>query len=152
MMDRCDEAKIYLEPRFIATLKEDDFIRRASPDWDASSLNAAQAILEYNVLVLMVLKDEIDLAKSLIGRVKHPLLITHLKRLTIYLEMRSGNIERCRNLVGVDSPHLWNERQHFCTKQQKSSLSLLFLYELEFFNFYFYSTCIFFLRFIWWFW
>lgn len=106
MLDRCDEAKAFLEPKFITNLKDDDFIRRASPEWDASSLNAAQAILEYNYIVLMVLQGEIDLAKVLVGRTKHPLLITHLKRLTIYLEMRAGNIERCRNLVGIDSPHL----------------------------------------------
>lgn len=31
MLDRVDEARHYLEPKFIAELKEDDFIHRGSP-------------------------------------------------------------------------------------------------------------------------
>lgn len=106
MLDRCDEARAYLEPEFITELKEDDFIKRASPDWDASTMVAAQAILEYNLTVLLVLQGEIELARGIIGRTKHAVVITHLKMLTIYMELRSGNIEKCRNLVRIDSPHL----------------------------------------------
>lgn len=31
MLDRVDEARHFLEPKFIAELKEDDFIHRGSP-------------------------------------------------------------------------------------------------------------------------
>lgn len=36
MLDRVDEARHYLEPKFIAELKENDFIHRGSP---GSALN-----------------------------------------------------------------------------------------------------------------
>lgn len=106
MLDRCDEARAYLEPEFITELKEDDFIKRASPDWDASSMEAAQAILEYNLTVLLVLRGDIEHARTIVGRTKHAVIITHLKMLTVYIELRSGNIEKCRSLVRIDSPHL----------------------------------------------
>lgn len=104
MLDRCGEARAYLEPKFIAELKEDDFIQRASPDWNISSLAAAQAILEYNLCVLLVLQDQNDLAKTVLSRCKHPIVITHSKMLTIYLEMQAGNLEKCRQMICIDTP------------------------------------------------
>lgn len=106
MLDRCDEAATYLQPKFISDLKEDDFIKRASPDWEASSLSAAHAIVEYNYIVLLVLKGEVETARSLVGRNQHPLLLTHSKMLSMYLALRTGNIERCRGWIRYDSPHL----------------------------------------------
>lgn len=104
MLNRCDEARAYLEPKFIAELREDDFIQRASPDWNISSLAAAQSILEYNLCVLLVLQDETELAKALLSRCKHPIVLTHLKLLTIFLEMQEGNLEKCRMMIRRDSP------------------------------------------------
>lgn len=106
MLDRSDEAANYLQPQFITDLKEDDFIKRASPDWEASSLSAARAILEYNFIVLLVMQGEVEAARVLVGRNQHPLLLTHSKMLTMYLALRTGNIERCRGWIRYDSPHL----------------------------------------------
>lgn len=106
MLDRSDEAAAYLEPQFISGLKEDDFIKRSSPDWEANSLGAARAIMEYNFIVLLVLKGDVETARVLVGRNQHPLLLTHAKMLTMYLALRTGNIERCRGWVRYDSPHL----------------------------------------------
>lgn len=104
MLNRCNEARAYLEPKFISELKEDDFIQRGSPDWNISSLSAAQSILEYNLCVLLVLQEENELAKALLIRCKHPIVLTHLKLLTIFLEMREGNLEKCRLMIRLDSP------------------------------------------------
>lgn len=107
MLDRCHEARAYLEPKFIAELEEDDFIQRASPDWNISSLTAAQSILEYNLCVLLVLQGENDLAKAMLSRCKHPIVLTHLKMLTIYLEMQAGNLEKCRHMIRIDTPQYY---------------------------------------------
>lgn len=107
MLDRCHEARTYLEPKFIGDLKEDDFIKWASPDWNIGSRSAAQAILEYNLCVLLVLQGESDLAKTLISRCKHPSVINHLKMLTIYIEMQTGNLELCRKMIRIDTPQYY---------------------------------------------
>lgn len=104
MLDRCHEARAYLEPKFISDLKEDDIILWASPDWSISSRSAAQAILEYNLCVLLVLQGEFEFAKALLSRCKHPIVLNHLKMLTIYLEMQSGNLEKCRMMIRIDTP------------------------------------------------
>lgn len=107
MLDRCHEAVAYLDPKFICDLKEDDFIQWASPDWNISSCTAAQAVMEYNLCVLLVLQGQNDLAKSLIGRCKHPIVLNHIKMLTIFLEMQAGNLEKCRLMIRMDSPQFY---------------------------------------------
>lgn len=107
MLDRCHEARAYLEPKFIGDLKEDDFIQWASPDWNIGSRSAAQAVLEYNLCVLLVLQGENELAKALLSRCKHPIVLNHLKMLTIYLEMQTGNLEKCRMMIRVDTPQYY---------------------------------------------
>lgn len=104
MLDRCHEARAYLDPKFIGGLKEDDFIQRAAPDWTINSLSAAQSVMEYNLCVLLVIQGERDLAKSLLSRCIHPVVLTHLKLLTIFLEMSDGNWEKCRKMIRMDSP------------------------------------------------
>lgn len=104
MLNRCSEARAYLEPKFITELKEDDFIHRASPDWNISSLTAAQSILEYNLCVLLVLQGEIEIAKAIINRCTHPIVYTHLKMLKIFIEMMSGNFDTCRHMIRIDTP------------------------------------------------
>lgn len=104
MLDRCHEARAYLEPKFIGDLKEDDFIQWASPDWNISSRSAAQAVLEYNLCVLLVLQGETELAKALLSRCKHPIVMNHLKMLKIYVEMQSGNLDLCRKMITIDTP------------------------------------------------
>lgn len=109
MMDRCNEARAYLEPKFINQLKEDDFIHRSSPDWNISSLGAAQSILEYNLSVVLVLQGETELARAMMNRCKHPIVMTHLKMLKVYMEMQAGNLEACRIMVRMDTPqYYWN--------------------------------------------
>ncbi|XP_031625291.1 CCR4-NOT transcription complex subunit 10 [Contarinia nasturtii] len=107
MLDRCHEARAYLEPKFIGELKEDDFIQWASPDWNINSRNAARAVLEYNLSVLLVLQGENELAIALLKRCKHPIVINHLKMLTIYLEMQVGNLELCRKMIRIDTPQYY---------------------------------------------
>lgn len=104
MLDRCHEARAYLEPKFIGELKEDDFIQWASPDWNINSRSAAQAVLEYNLSVLLVLQGEKELAVALLKRCNHPIVLNHLKALTIYIEMREGNLELCRKMIRIDTP------------------------------------------------
>lgn len=104
MLDRCHEARAYLDPKFIAGLREDDFIPRAAPDWTISSLSAAQSIMEYNLCVLLVIQGERDLAKALMSRCEHPVVLAQMKLLTIFLEMSDGNFEKCRNIIRMDSP------------------------------------------------
>lgn len=107
MLDRCHEARAYLEPKFIGDLKEDDFIQWASPDWNIGSLSAAQAILEYNLCVLLVLQGENELAKALLSRCKHSIIFHHKKMLTVYLEMETGNLEICRKMIRQDTPQYY---------------------------------------------
>lgn len=107
MLDRCHEARAYLEPKFIGDLKEDDFIQWASPDWNIGSLSAAQAILEYNLCVLLALQGENELAKALLSRCKHSIILHHKKMLTVYLEMETGNLEMCRKMIRHDSPQYY---------------------------------------------
>lgn len=107
MLDRCNEARAHLEPKFIADLKEDDFIQWASPDWNISSRSAAQAILEYNLCVLLVLQGENELARALLSRCKHPIVMNHLKMLKIFIEMQTGNIENCRMMIRIDTPQYY---------------------------------------------
>lgn len=107
MLDRCNEARAYLEPKFIGDLKEDDFLKWASPDWNISSRSAAQAVLEYNLCVLHVLQGEIETAKILLNRCKHPIVLNHLKLLTFYLEMQAGNLDRCRMMIRIDTPQYY---------------------------------------------
>lgn len=104
MLNRCGEARAYLEPRFITELKEDDFIHRGSPDWNINSLNAAQSILEYNLCVLLVLQGETEVAKAIINRCTHPIVFTHLKMLKIFMELKAGNFETCRFMIRIDTP------------------------------------------------
>lgn len=106
MLDRCKEARSYLEPKFISELKE-DFIQWASPDWNINSRSAAQAVLEYNLCVLLVLQGENELAKTHLRRCKHPNVLNHLKMLTIYLEMQTGNLENCRAMIRMDTPQYY---------------------------------------------
>lgn len=103
MLNRCNEARTYLEPKFISELKE-DFIQWASPDWTINSRSAAQAVLEYNLCVLLVLQGENELARKHLRRCKHPVVLNHLKMLTIYIEMQTGNLENCRAMIRMDTP------------------------------------------------
>lgn len=104
MLNRCTEARTYLEPKFITELKEEDFIHRGSPDWNINSLSAAQSILEYNLCVLLVLQGEIDIAKAIINRCTHPIVFKHLKMLKIFMEMKAGNLDTCRCFIRMDTP------------------------------------------------
>lgn len=104
MLNRCTEARTYLEPKFISELKEENFIQWASPDWNISSCSAAQAVLEYNLCVLLVLQGENDLARKHLRQCKHPIVLNQLKMLTIYLEMQTGNLENCRTMIRMDTP------------------------------------------------
>ncbi|XP_037027888.1 CCR4-NOT transcription complex subunit 10 [Bradysia coprophila] len=104
MLDRITEARTYLEPKFIAELKEDDFIHRGSPDWNINTKDAAQSILKYNLAVTLVLQGEIELAKSMMSTCKHPIVYGHLKMLKMYMELQSGNVENCRKMVKIDTP------------------------------------------------
>lgn len=104
MLDRVSEARPHLEPKFIASLKEDDFIHRTSPDWKINSLHAAQSVLRYNLCVLLVMTGEVDAAKTMLPTCRHPFVFTHLKMLKMFIEMQAGNIENCRIMVRIDTP------------------------------------------------
>lgn len=125
MLDRITEARTFLEPKFIAELKEDDFIHRGSPgkiftdfhhdhtlmideflvtDWNINTKEAAQSILKYNLAVTLVLQGEIELAKSMMSTCKHPIVYSHLKMLKMYMELQGGNVENCRKTVRMDTP------------------------------------------------
>lgn len=104
MLDRLHEAQAYLELKFIAELKEDDFIHRGSPDWSINSLEGAQSILKYNLAVVLTMAGEYDLARTMIMTCKHPIVFTKLKMLKMYIEMKTGNFDNCRLMVRVDTP------------------------------------------------
>lgn len=123
MLDRIAEARTFLDPKFIAELKEDDFIHRGSPgncnadackgflfdtrilaDWKINKLEAAQSIIRYNLAVTLVLQGERDLASNMMGLCKHPIVFTHLKLLNMYIELQAGNVENCRIMIGMDTP------------------------------------------------
>lgn len=127
MLDRISEARTFLEPKFIAELKEDDFIHRGSPgktysnyhlmnfkmkcstlmnntDWNINTKEAAQSILKYNLAVTLVLQGEIELAKSMMSTCKHPIVYNNLKMLKMYMELQAGNLENCRIMVRMDTP------------------------------------------------
>lgn len=104
MMDRITEALHYLEPKFITDLSGDDFETRGSPGWNINSLDAAQAILTYNLAVTLIMKGEFDAAKSVATACKHPIVYTHLKMLKMYIELQAGNTENCRLMIKIDTP------------------------------------------------
>lgn len=107
MLDRVTEARLFLEPKFITGLKEDDFIHRTSPDWKINSLGAAQSVLKYNLCVLLVMAGEIDTARAMLPTCKHPFVFTRLKMLKMFIEMQAGNIDNCRIMVRIDTPQFF---------------------------------------------
>lgn len=122
MLNRCGEARAYLEPKFIIELKEDDFIHRGSPDWNINSLNAAQSILEYNLCVLLVLQGDTEVAKAIINRCTHPIVFTHLKMLKIFMELKAGNYETCRFMIRIDTPQFtWYRCESHVTSNELKS-------------------------------
>lgn len=73
-------------------------------DWKINKLEAAQSIIRYNLAVTLVLQGERDLASSMMGLCKHPIVFTHLKLLNMYMELQAGNLENCRIMVCMDTP------------------------------------------------
>lgn len=104
MLDRPAEARVYLDPKFIANLKEDDLIQRSSPDWNVGSLDAAQCIMRYNLAVLLVLNDDLEGAKTIMATCTHPLVFNQMKMLRMFIELESGKHDNFRQLIRTDVP------------------------------------------------
>lgn len=104
MLDRTAEARAFLDPKFIAELKEDDFIQRSSADWKISSLDAAQCIMKYNLAVLLVLNNDLDTAKQVLATCTHPIVFNQIKILRMFIELEAGNYDNCRQLIRMDTP------------------------------------------------
>lgn len=101
MLNKPAEACMYLEPKFIKELKGEDF---ETKNWVANSLEAAQAILTYNLSVTLALQGEFILSKKIMTACKHSIVFTRLKILKMYLELQSGNLENCKLMIRLDTP------------------------------------------------
>lgn len=105
MLDRVQDARKFLEPKFIKELREDDFIHRGSPDWPVTTLDGAHAILTYNLAVTFLLSGEFEVARSVLAQCQHhPLVVRHVKAAMLYMELQAGNVEHCRMMIRVDTP------------------------------------------------
>lgn len=73
-------------------------------DWNITSLDAAQSILKYNLAVTLLLHGEIELARTVLNKCNHPIVLTHLKKMKVYMELLAGNVENCRTMIRIDTP------------------------------------------------
>lgn len=91
MLDRPTEARPYLDPKFIADLKADDFIQRNTTDSKISCVEAAQTIMKYNLAVLLVLNNDLDMAKQVLATCTHPSVLNQIKMLRMFIELETCN-------------------------------------------------------------
>lgn len=104
MLDRPAEARAFLDPKFIAELKEDDFIQRNTADSKISTLESAQSIMKYNLAVLLVLNNDLDTAKQILATCTHPIVFNQIKMLRMFIELEACNFDSCRQLIRPDAP------------------------------------------------
>lgn len=105
MLDRLLDARKYLEPKFIKELKEDDFVHRGAPDWPINTVDAAHAILTYNLAVTYLLSGDTEVARSVLAQCQHhPFVERQAKAAKLYLELQAGNLDVCRIMIRVDTP------------------------------------------------
>lgn len=104
MLDRTKDAISFLDPKLMSEIKSSDFETRSSPDWNINTLKAANAIFTYNLAVSLAVYGDYELARSTCALSRHPITAFHVKMLELYLEMQSGNIEKCKKMIAKDTP------------------------------------------------
>lgn len=87
MLDRLSEARSHLEPKIITNSNYFDFETR---NWQLNSLEAAQAVIKYNLVVTLVLQGEFDVARALLSTFTHTVIMTKVKILKMYIELATG--------------------------------------------------------------
>lgn len=103
MLERVSDAICFLDPNFLGGLKSEEFLSRASPDWKVNSIEAANAIMDYNRIVSIVILGDLDIARERIGKlVRHPIILQKLKMLELYLELQAGNIDNCKKMIAAE--------------------------------------------------
>lgn len=90
MMNRVTDACFFLEPKFIKSLKGKDFETR---NWKINTLEAAQAVLTYNLSVTLAIQGDFKLSKKILMACKHPILANHFKLLDAYLDLQMGAVD-----------------------------------------------------------
>ncbi|XP_055595333.1 CCR4-NOT transcription complex subunit 10 [Uranotaenia lowii] len=106
-LDRIPEALVYLDPKLMQEFKGEDFVTRGSPNWNVNSLEAAQAVMHYNLAVTLCAIGDFEKAKMYMKACSsHPVVLPHLKMLKIYAELVFGNVEKAKMLARYDTPHL----------------------------------------------
>lgn len=88
-LNALDEARTYLEPKFITNLNPHDF---ETKDWQINSLDAAQAVLKYNLVVTLVLQREYGVAKALLITCDHPVTAMRCKMLKMFIDLVENNV------------------------------------------------------------
>lgn len=103
LLEKVPEAICFLDPKIMSELKSDDFEMSSSPDWNINTLEKAQAIIGFNLIVALVMLGEYDKArKRLTILFRHPIIIHRVKMLELYLELQAGNIENCKKMIAAE--------------------------------------------------
>ena len=103
LLEKVPEAIGFLDPKIMNELKSDDFEKSSSPDWNINTLEKAQAIIGFNLVVSLVILGDHDLARArLITLFRHPIIQHRVKMLELYLELQAGNIESCKKMIAAD--------------------------------------------------
>ncbi|XP_055380991.1 CCR4-NOT transcription complex subunit 10 [Condylostylus longicornis] len=87
MLNRLVEARVHLEPKIVKNSNYFDFETRL---WQLNSLEAAQAVIKYNLVVILVLQGEFDVAKAFLTTFTHPVVMNKVKLLKMYIEVATG--------------------------------------------------------------
>ncbi|XP_070509637.1 CCR4-NOT transcription complex subunit 10 [Chironomus tepperi] len=104
MLDKIPEAISFLDPKLLTELKSTDFETRSSPDWNINTLEAASAVFTYNLAVSLAIYGDYELARTTVALSRHPIVTFHVKMLELYLEMQSGNVDKCKKMIALDTP------------------------------------------------
>lgn len=83
MMGRLPDARPHLDPSLTSSFNAYDF---ETMNWQVKSLDAAQAIIRYNLAVAMVLQGDYQLARNMLCTCTHPIIAAKAMNLKTYLD------------------------------------------------------------------
>lgn len=107
MLDLVPEAIKILDPKLMVELQSVDFETRGSPDWNINTLEAAQSVLAYNLAVALVLVGDYETARARMTMCRHPVVYNRFKMLELYLELKWGYLDNCKDLIQKDTPQYY---------------------------------------------
>lgn len=106
LLEKVPDAISFLDPKIMNELTSNDFEMSSSPDWNINTLEKAQAIIGFNLVVSLVMLGDIDLARArLLNLFRHPIILHRVKMLELYLELQAGNIDNCKKMIAADNQY-----------------------------------------------